>query len=178
MKMRGAAVEEQIQWVLLYVQGGLADIWKENMLEDLKGGLLEYKTVVEFLVDIKKEFGRGNKELVKMAELKRLKQGNKTMEEFVQEFRRVARGSEYEGRLLVKEFKKGINATIHQRLMESKWQPNSIKQQYDRAIALNRNWRKSRRKEKRLRERREQELQVLRLNNMEAQGQQLPRPQV
>jgi len=41
------------------------------------------------------------------------------MEEFVQEFRRAARGSGYEGRPLVKEFKREINTTIHQRLMES-----------------------------------------------------------
>jgi len=26
MKMRGVTVEEQIQWVLLYVQGGSADV--------------------------------------------------------------------------------------------------------------------------------------------------------
>ncbi len=38
MKMREVAVEEQIQWVLSYVQGGSADIWKENMLEDLEAG--------------------------------------------------------------------------------------------------------------------------------------------
>ncbi len=30
------------------------------------------------------------------------------MEEFVQEFKRAARGSEYERRLLIKEFKRGI----------------------------------------------------------------------
>ena len=38
IKMREAVVEEQIQWVLSYVQGGLVDIWKEKMLEDLEGG--------------------------------------------------------------------------------------------------------------------------------------------
>ena len=32
MKMRGVSVEEQIQWVLSYMQGGSADIWKENVL--------------------------------------------------------------------------------------------------------------------------------------------------
>ena len=32
MKMREAAVEEQIQWVLSYVQEELADVWKENVL--------------------------------------------------------------------------------------------------------------------------------------------------
>ena len=83
------------------------------MLEDLKVGLLEYKIAVEVLADIRKEFGEENKKLVKVAELKRLEQESKTMEKFVQEFRRAARGSGYEGRLLVEEFKREINATIH-----------------------------------------------------------------
>ena len=83
MKMRKVAVEEQIQWVLLYVQGGSVDIWKENILEDLEEGLLEYETVGEFLANIRKEFGGGDKESVKVVELKRLKQGGKTIKEFV-----------------------------------------------------------------------------------------------
>ena len=91
------------------------------------------------MADIKKEFGGEDKETVKVAELKRLEQGGKTMEEFVQEFRRVVRDSRYEGRSLVEEFKRGINRTIHQRLMESKQQPSSIEQWYKRAIALDRN---------------------------------------
>ena len=56
MKIREIAVEEQIQWVLLYVQEGSVDIWKENTLEDLEKRLLEYEMVGEFLVDIRKEF--------------------------------------------------------------------------------------------------------------------------
>ena len=50
MKMREAAVEEQIQWVLSYIQKGLVDIQKKNMLEDLERGLLEYEIVGEFLI--------------------------------------------------------------------------------------------------------------------------------
>jgi len=57
---------------LSYVQEGLADVWKENILEDLEGGLLEYETVGEFLADIRKEFGGDNEETVKVAKLKRL----------------------------------------------------------------------------------------------------------
>ena len=97
----------------------MADIWKKNILEDLEGGLLEYETAGEFLADIKKEFGKENKEIVKVVELKRLEQGEKIIKEFVQKFRRAARKSGYEERLLVKEFKRGINRTIYQRLMES-----------------------------------------------------------
>ena len=44
------------------------------MLKDLKGGLLEYETVGEFLTDIRKKFRKENKEIVKVTELKKLKQ--------------------------------------------------------------------------------------------------------
>ena len=49
----------------------------------------------EFLADIKKEFGGEDEETVKVAELKRLEQREKTMEEFIQEFRRAAKDSCY-----------------------------------------------------------------------------------
>jgi len=66
-------------------------VWKENTLKDLEAGVLEYETAEEFLAAIKKELGRGNEKTVKVAKLKRLKQGGRIMEEFVQEFRRAAR---------------------------------------------------------------------------------------
>ena len=98
------------------------------MLEDLKGELLEYETVGEFLAEIRKEFGGGEEESVKVAELRRLEQEGKIMEEFVQEFQRAARGSSYERRLLVEEFKRGMNGIIRRRLMEIEGQPSSIEQ--------------------------------------------------
>ena len=60
--------------------------------------------VKEFLADLKKEFGGEDDEIIKIAELKKIEQENRTMEA-VQEFRRAVRGSEYERRSLVKEFK-------------------------------------------------------------------------
>jgi len=152
-KLRGVPVEEQIQWVLSYVQEG-ADTWKENVLEELEAGELEFETVGEFLAEVKKEFG-GEEESVKVAELRKLEQGGRMMEEFLQEFKRAARGSGYEGRPLVEEFKQGINGAIRRKLMESESQPGSIKQWYRRATALNRNWRESRREEERLKGRKE-----------------------
>ena len=71
-------------------------MWKENLLKDLEVRVLEYETAGEFLADLRKEFGGGEEEMVKAAELRRLEQGGKTMKEFVQEFRKVARESGYE----------------------------------------------------------------------------------
>ena len=45
--MREVIIEEQVQWILSYVQRGLADIWKENVIEDLEAGEVEYKSVGE-----------------------------------------------------------------------------------------------------------------------------------
>ena len=63
---------------------------------------VEYKSAGEFLVGVKREFGGEDKEVVKVAELRKLEQRGRTMEEFVQEFRRIARGSRYEGAPLLK----------------------------------------------------------------------------
>jgi len=151
MKLRGNTVEEQIQWILTYVQGGSADVWKENMMEELESGEIEYETVEDFLTSLRKEFGGGEEELVKAAELRKLEQGGRMMEEFVQKFKRVARGSGYEGRPLIEEFKRGMNGGIWRKLIEAENLPASIEQWYRRATALDRNWRESRREEERLR---------------------------
>ena len=66
------------------MQGGSADIWKENLLEELESGEVEIESVEEFFTSLRKEFGGGEEESVKAVELRKLEQRGKTMEEFVQ----------------------------------------------------------------------------------------------
>jgi len=155
MKMREAMVEEQVFWILSHVQGGSVDIWKENVMEELESVEVEYEMVEEFLLSLKKKFSRGEEESMKAVELRKLEQVGKTMEEFVQEFKRTARGSGYEGRPLVEKFKRGINRGIRRKLMEAENLLASIEQWYKRAMALDRNWIESRREEERLRRKKE-----------------------
>lgn len=89
---------------------------------------LEYKTVEEFLADLKK-FREENDEIIKVTELKRIEQeGNRMIEEFVQKFREAARKSGYEERLLVEEFKRGMNGMIRRKFIEIEKPFKSIKQ--------------------------------------------------
>ena len=150
IKLRGVTVEEQVQWILSYVQEGSADVWKENVMEKLESGEIEYESAEEFLMSLRKEFGGKEEESVKAAELRKLEQGGRMMEKFVQKFKQAMRGSEYEGRPLVEEFKRGMNGRIRRKLMESENPPTSIEQWYRRAMALNRNWKESRKEEERL----------------------------
>ena len=72
IKMRNDSAEEQIQQVLSYVQRRLADIWKENIMEDLGSGNLSYAIVEEFLLDLKEEFSGGDDKMIKVTELKKI----------------------------------------------------------------------------------------------------------
>ena len=142
-------------------------------------GEIEFENVWEFLVEIRREFGEGDEESVKVAELKKIEQGGRMMEEFVQDFKRTARGSGYEGWPLMKEFKRGMNGSIRRKLIEAENQSCSIKQWFKRAIALDRNWRESRREEEQLRGKKDTNgAPTPRLNQQGILGQSLPWPQV
>ncbi len=98
--------------MLSYLLRESANIQKENVIEDLERDLLNYKVVEEFLVDLKKEFEGEDEKTSKVAKLRRLEQREKKMEKFMQKFKRVARKSEYERKLLIEEFKRRINGII------------------------------------------------------------------
>ena len=52
----------------------------------------------------------------------------------------------------MEEFKRGMNSVIRRKLINVENQPGSIEQWFRRAMALDRNWRESRKEEERLRE--------------------------
>jgi len=97
-------------------------------MKELETGEIEYETIEEFLIALKKEFGRGEEKSVKAVELRKLEQEGRTMEEFVQEFKRAVRESEYEGKPLMEKFKREMNKGIRRKLMEAESQPASIEQ--------------------------------------------------
>jgi len=66
----------------------------------------------------------------------------------VQEFKKVARESGYEGRSLIKEFKQGLNGTIRRKLAEAEEPPTTIGEWQERVVRLDRNQRQNRAKER------------------------------
>jgi len=87
-------------------------------MEDLENRSLVYATVGEFLTDLKQEFGGENNKMMKMTELKKVEQRSRMIEKFIQKFRRTARDNGYEERLLIEEFKRGMNRMIRRKLIE------------------------------------------------------------
>jgi len=60
--------------------------------------------------------------------LRTIEQGGKTCDEYVQEFKKIARESEYEGWPLLEEFKRELNGGIRRNLAEAESPPSSIEE--------------------------------------------------
>ena len=77
--------------------------------------MLAVETVEKLFIKMKEEFGKFDEELRKVDELRLLEQKGQTCNEYVQVFKKVLRGSSYEGRPLIEEFKRGLNGNIRRR---------------------------------------------------------------
>jgi len=144
MKLGGWIEGEKISWMLLYVQEGMAEVWKENILEEIMQGMSVVITVEELFTKMRSEFGEFDKQSRKVDELRMLEQESRTCNEYVQLFKKTARESGYEERSLVEEFKRGLNGNIRRRLAEVESLPSTITEWQERAVKLDRNIRQSR----------------------------------
>jgi len=150
MKMIDKAATTQVAWVLSYVQGGVTEAWKDNLLDELAKRESEVDTVEKLFTKIRNDFGETLEEEKKIEQLWTIEQGGRTCNEYVQEFKKVARGSSYAGRSLIEEFKRGLNRAIRKKLAEAEKPLTTIREWQERAVKLNRNQRQSRAKEKML----------------------------
>ncbi|KAF7762698.1 transcriptional regulator family: Zinc finger, CCHC-type [Agaricus bisporus var. burnettii] len=148
LKMAGRLQGDQITWILSYVQGGAAESWKENIMEMIENGEEEAPSVTEELFDsLRNNFGDADEESTAVGKLRLIEQGNKSAEEHVQEFKRIARDSGYEGRALIEEFKRSLSRRIRKALMEAENPPTTIRSWYERSMQLDRQWRQAKAEE-------------------------------
>ena len=148
MKMTEEAAATQVAWVLSYMQGGIAEAWKDNLLDELAKGESEVESAEQLFAKIRDDFGETLEEKRKIEQLRTIEQGGRTCDEYMQEFKKIARGSSYKGRPLIKEFKRGLNGTIRRKLVEAEELPTTIGEWQERAVRLDRNQRQSRAEER------------------------------
>jgi len=123
------------------VQEGVAEAWKNNLLDELAKGELEVELVEQLFTKIRNDFGETSEEERKIKQLRTIKQGGRTCDEYVQEFKKVARGSGYEGKPLIKEFKRRLNGAIRRKLAKAEEPPTTIGEWQERAVRLDRDQR-------------------------------------
>jgi len=97
IKMTEEAATTQVAWVLSYVQEEVAEAWKNNLLDELAKGKSEVESVEQLFTKIRNNFREMSEEERKIEQLWTIEQGGRTYNKYVQEFKKVARGSGYEG---------------------------------------------------------------------------------
>jgi len=93
MKMTEEAATTQVAWVLSYVQGGVAEAWKNNLLDELAKRESGVESVEQLFTKIRNDFGKISEEERKIEQLRTIEQRERTYDEYVQEFKKVTRGS-------------------------------------------------------------------------------------
>ena len=86
----------------------------------------EVDSAEQLFAKIRNDFGETSEEERKIEQLRTIEQGGRICNKYVQEFKKVARGSGYEERPLIKEFKRELNRSIRRKLAEAKEPPTTI----------------------------------------------------
>ena len=98
------------------------------MLDELAKGESEMESAEQLFTKIRNDFGETLEEERKIEQLRTIEQGGRTCNEYVQEFKKVARESGYEERPLIEEFKRGLNRSIRRKLAEAEEPPTTIRE--------------------------------------------------
>jgi len=117
-------------------------------LDELAKGELEVESAEQLFAKIRDDFEETLEEERKIEQLRMIEQGGRTCNKYMQEFKKIARGSGYEGRPLIEEFKRGLNRAIRRKLVEAEEPPTTIGEWQERAVRLDRNQRQSRAEER------------------------------
>ena len=120
------------------------EAWKNNLLDELAKGELEMESTEQLFTKIRNDFGETLEEERKIEQLRTIEQEGRTCNKYMQEFKKVARRSDYERRPLIEEFKRGLNRSIRRKLAEAEEPPTTIREWQKRAVRLDRNQRQSR----------------------------------
>ena len=86
---------------------------------------MEVETVEKLFSKIRNKFGKTVEEERKIEQLRTIKQGGRICNEYVQEFKKIARESSYERWPLIEEFKRGLSGVLRRKLAKAE-SPSSI----------------------------------------------------
>jgi len=73
IKMTEEVPTTQVAWVLSYVQGGVAEAWKDNLLDELVKGESGVELVEQLFTKIRNDFGKTSEEERKIEQLQMIK---------------------------------------------------------------------------------------------------------
>jgi hypothetical protein len=133
-----------IMWVLSYMKEGSTREWRDEYLATMNRGRPHHTSLDAYFETIKEEFGDPDRKATKIYKLGTIQQGDRTADEHVLAFNKIARSSGYSGDALTEEFKRILNSKLRERISNLDNVPGSVDKWYHQAMRLDRQWRRAR----------------------------------
>jgi hypothetical protein len=133
--------QRKIDIALSHMSEGRALIWAERKLGEILAVNYIGRTWALLAADIRADFGDTNKEATARLNIKKVKQGNKTMEEYLLDFDRYAALTGYNDAGLEEILKVGMNTSLLSRLYSSYPLPGNYQEWRSRAVIVDRQFR-------------------------------------
>ena len=123
--------KQKIIFILSYMSEGEAQLWKKNYVETTirqADGSYTWPTKAVFLAAFKAAFLNEDEKEESIRKLDYINQGNKTAEEYVNEFRLTVSkaGLPTNNNMIVRTFRKGLNKALATQIMYSDKKPNAL----------------------------------------------------
>ena len=123
--------KKKILFVLSYMTEGTAEAWKEVFMDEKNG---TYGTFLTFITELKNTFSAADTEGEARAQLRQLRQGKDTADEYIAQFRILAgRAKLTDSKQLIEYFIEGINTGILQKIFGQNPLPATINDWYTSA---------------------------------------------
>ena len=107
IKMTEEVAVTQVAWVLSYIQGGIVEAWKDNLLDELAKEESEVESVEQLFTKIKNNFGKTSEEERKIEQLRTIEQEGRTCNEYMQKLKRLPEGAAMREDPSLKNLKEG-----------------------------------------------------------------------
>ncbi|GBE87281.1 hypothetical protein SCP_1005280 [Sparassis crispa] len=134
---------QKIAFVLSHMQGGTAGSWAQSFIETelTNDDFLSYGSWRDFIASVNKAFGDENIEETARTLLRNIKQGTRTADDYIAEFRSLESKAKLEDAGNIEYFKWGLNDPLRQRIYGMESMPKTLDKWYEYTSRFDNQWR-------------------------------------
>jgi Retrotransposon gag protein len=104
--------ESKIMFALSYMQGGKAQFWRNEVINQIAMSHEPFKSFQDFLEKLEAQFGDPNPKATAVGKLKTMCQGSLSMDEFMLQFKAEASQIDLGDAALIEYLKAGLNLSL------------------------------------------------------------------
>lgn len=129
-------VESKIMFALSYMQGGKAQSWRNEAINQIAAGKKLFNSFEEFLEKLEAQFGDPNPKATAVGKLKTMRQGSLTADEFILQFKAEASQTDLGEAALIEYLKAGLHQSLFKSIYRLPVMPTTLDSWYDWAFKL------------------------------------------